>query len=151
MADPSTGPAPGDGALAGALDLVGDRWSLQVVAALLGGAERFNEVAEAVPRVAPNVLSARLRNLESAGLVVVRPYSERPPRLRYQLTARGRSLADVIDALVRWESSAGWRQALHDVCGTPLQVHQVCPRCGVVVDDDPSDGLGLVDGGTFEL
>ena len=151
MVDPSPAPAPADGALAAALDLVGDRWSLQVVAALLAGAERFNEVAEAVPRVAPNVLSARLRTLEAAGLLVVRPYSERPPRLRYQLTARGRSLADVIDALVGWESNAGWPEAVHEVCGTPLQLHRVCPRWGVVVDDDRSSGLDVVDEETIEI
>ena len=120
--------------LAAALDLVGDRWTLQIVAALLEGPRRFNEVAEAVPRVAPNVLSARLRHLEATGLLVARPYSTRPPRLRYELTARGTGLASVIDALARWEASAGWPDAVHDQCGTPLEMGTVCRRCGVVVD-----------------
>ena len=134
MADPSPEAVPAEGALAAALDLVGDRWTLQIVAALLDGPRRFNEVAEAVPRVAPNVLSARLRHLEGSGLLVARPYSSRPPRLRYQLTARGAALAAVIEALVRWEGGAGWPETTHDVCGTPLQLQLVCSRCGVVVE-----------------
>jgi DNA-binding HxlR family transcriptional regulator len=137
-ADEPPEPPPGS-ALAAALELVGDRWTLQIVAALLGGPRRFNEIAEAVPRVAPNVLSARLRHLEAAALAVARPYSSRPPRLRYQLTARGSGLAAVIDALIRWESSGGWPEGFHDECGTPLEPGLVCPRCGVAVDRRPGD------------
>ena len=53
-----------------AMAAVGDRWTLLVVDALLDGPRRFSELQEAIPRVAPNVLTARLRRLEEQGLVV---------------------------------------------------------------------------------
>ena len=59
-------------ALAAALDRVGDRWSLLVVE-LLGGSRRFNELGEAVPGIAPNILSDRLRRLERSGSSWRRP------------------------------------------------------------------------------
>src|SRR5947209_4568459 len=71
--------APRSG-LAEALATVGDRWKLLVVAALLEGAGRFGELQRAIPEIAPNILSQRLRQLESEGLVIAQPYSRRPPR-----------------------------------------------------------------------
>ena len=82
-------PSPLDAALA----RVGDRWSLLVVEALLGGPQRFNDLLAAVPGVATNVLSQRLKRLESESVVIARPYSERPPRFSYELTAAGTELA----------------------------------------------------------
>ena len=73
-----------------ALDRVGDRWSLLIVEALLDGARRFGELEIALPGIAPNILTERLRRLERAGIVRSRPYQERPTRLAYELTADGR-------------------------------------------------------------
>ena len=75
--------------LADALARVGDRWTLLVVAALLEGAKRFNELQDELDGIAPNVLSGRLKLLGEQGLVVARAYSERPPRFVYELTASG--------------------------------------------------------------
>src|ERR687885_123856 len=63
-----------------ALTRIGDKWSLLLIAALLDGPRRFGDLLEAVPGIAPNILSQRLRHLEREALVVARPYSERPPR-----------------------------------------------------------------------
>ena len=81
MAEPTTTP------LAAALDSVGDRWTLLLVEALLDGPRRFGDLQEQLPRIAPNVLTQRLRRLEGEGLVLAQPYSERPPRFVYELTA----------------------------------------------------------------
>ena len=59
-----------------ALERVGDRWTLLVVAALLDGPRRFNDLQEELEGIAPNVLSARLKNLAEQALVVPQPYSE---------------------------------------------------------------------------
>ncbi|MGD0810041.1 MAG: helix-turn-helix domain-containing protein [Acidimicrobiales bacterium] len=72
--------APGNSALDGAMSRVGDRWTLLVIDALLDGPRRFNELTAAVPGLASNILSSRLRRLEREGLVVAVPYSERPAR-----------------------------------------------------------------------
>src|SRR4051812_23406098 len=79
-----------------ALRTVGDRWTLLVVATLLEGPRRFNDLLEDVPGIAPNVLTQRLRNLESEGLVVAQAYSRRPPRSVYELTEAGRELAGAV-------------------------------------------------------
>lgn len=89
-------------ALEAAVARVGDRWSLLVVDALLAGPQRFGDLAERVGRVAPNVLSRRLRDLEAAGVIVAEPYSTRPLRHEYRLTPLGRELAPALAALAAW-------------------------------------------------
>src|SRR6188472_2149195 len=99
----STRSAPSDGSpLAAALDSVGDRWTLLVVEALLEGPRRFGDLQQALPAIAPNVLSQRLRRLEGEGLVVAQPYSERPPRFVYELSAAGAELAGALRLLADW-------------------------------------------------
>jgi DNA-binding HxlR family transcriptional regulator len=85
-----------------ALAALGDRWSLLVVDALLAGPRRFGELQAAVPGIAPNVLTARLRSLEQHGVLVAEPYSQRPLRYRYELTARGEDLAEPLRLLAAW-------------------------------------------------
>src|SRR5215218_2535388 len=88
--------------LAAALESVGDRWTLLLVEALLGGPRRFGDLQDALGGIAPNVLSQRLRRLESEGLVLAQPYSERPQRYVYELTASGHDLAGALRLLADW-------------------------------------------------
>src|SRR5262249_60792145 len=85
--------------LDGALRRVGGRWTLLVVGVLLDGPRRFGELLEAVPGLAPNILSARLKALERDGLVVARAYSRRPPRHVYELTEAGAELSAAVAVL----------------------------------------------------
>src|SRR3954467_676972 len=85
--------------LEAALDRVGDRWSLLLVEALLDGPRRFNDLSAAVPGIAPNILTDRLRRLERTGILLAEPYSQRPPRFAYRLTADGHELAGVLRLL----------------------------------------------------
>jgi DNA-binding HxlR family transcriptional regulator len=129
-------------ALREALDLVGDRWTLLVVRTLLGGPRRFQELAEELPGIAPNILSQRLKQLERGGLVVSYPYTRRPLRLTYHLTARGSELADVVRVLASWGATAspGTGTPRHATCGTPLETRWYCPTCaGLVEYPDESD------------
>lgn len=120
-----------------ALERVGDRWSLLVVEALLDGPRRFNELSDAVAGIAPNILTSRLRSLEREGVVLSRPYSERPPRVEYVLTAAGRDLAGALRLLADWGArrSDAAEPIRHDVCGTPVEARWYCPTCGVVVEE----------------
>jgi len=124
--------------LEAALDRVGDRWSLLVVEALLDGPRRFGELGDALPGIAPNILTDRLRRLERAGILRARPYQERPPRLAYDLTADGRDLASALRVLADWGArrSAHAEPLRHDVCGTPVQARWYCPTCERMIDDD---------------
>src|SRR3954452_21316104 len=129
--------------LADALARVGDRWTLQVVGALMEGPRRFGDLQEAVPGIAPNILSQRLRHLEREALVVARPYSERPPRMVYELSAAGRELAGALRLLADWgaRNSEAAEPARHGACGTPLEVRWYCPTCERTVDEDEADEL----------
>jgi DNA-binding HxlR family transcriptional regulator len=129
--------------LADALARVGDRWTLLVVGALMDGPRRFGDLQEAVPGIAPNILSQRLRHLEREALVVARPYSERPPRMVYELSAAGRELAGALRLLADWgaRNSEAAEPARHGACGTPLEVRWYCPTCERTVDEDEADEL----------
>jgi DNA-binding HxlR family transcriptional regulator len=85
------------------LDVIGERWTLLLLRdLLLEGPRRFQDFQESLPGVAPNTLSARLKDLEKHGLIARRLYSEHPPRLEYRLTDRGKSLGPVLKALRDW-------------------------------------------------
>ena len=128
--------------LGAALDRVGDRWSLLVVEALLEGPRRFGEIADSIGGIAPNILAARLKRLERAGIVVARPYAQRPVRLAYGLTVDGRELAGAVRLLADWGGRHGdpAEAARHDVCGTPLEARWWCPTCREVIGGPPGDG-----------
>src|ERR1700683_3672238 len=89
-------------ALDRAARLVGDRWSLLVLGALLDGDRRYGELLEQIDGISTNVLAQRLGALEAAHLVVAEPYSLRPQRMRYALTNDGRGLAGPLSALSAW-------------------------------------------------
>ena len=128
--------------LAAALASVGDRWTLHVVAALLDGPRRFNQLHGEVAGIAPSILSQRLRHAERRGLVIAQPYSERPPRFVYELTEAGRRLAGVLRLLADW-GARGPEPAeppRHAACGTSLEAHWWCPTCErPVVDWEEGD------------
>src|SRR6476660_1869327 len=131
-AETTTGPT----ALEAALDRVGDRWSLLVVDALLDGPRRFGELREALPAIAANILTDRLRRLERERILVATPSSKRPPRMEYALTGDGRDLASALRLLSDWGSRpTGGEPLRHDRCGTPVEARWFCPTCGVPVGD----------------
>lgn len=122
--------------LAAALDSVGDRWTLLLVEALLDAPRRFGDLQSALPKIAPNVLSQRLRRLEAEGLVLAQPYSDRPQRFVYELTASGHELAGALRLLAGW--GARHRDTAepprHEACGTPVEARWWCPTCERPVD-----------------
>lgn len=133
----------GESPLTAALRKVGDRWTLLVIDALMAGPVPFGRLAEAVPGIATNVLSQRLKHLEHEGLVVAEPYSQRPLRHAYGLTAAGSDLADALRLLAAWgaEHDDEAEVMAHTLCGTGLQPRWFCPTCEVVVDDAQADEL----------
>lgn len=132
------------GPLRSALDRVGDRWSLLVIEALLGGPRRWTDLAEDLPGIAPNVLSDRLRRLEREAVVIARPYSDRPLRLSYELTAAGRELAGALRLLADWGAGHRAEPLRHGDCGTPLEARWYCPTCARAVEEDEGEDLRYV-------
>jgi DNA-binding HxlR family transcriptional regulator len=125
-----------------ALSRIGDRWTLLVVDALMAGPLRFGELSERVDGIAPNVLSKRLKQLESDGIVLGTPYSERPVRVAYALTGLGRELAGALSLIASW--GTGLAEHHHDhhhaACGSPLVARLWCPTCDQPVDDADATG-----------
>ena len=128
--------------LAEALAAVGDRWTLLVVEALLGGPLRFNELQEGIEGIAPNILTNRLRRLEQEGLAIAQPYSERPRRFVYELTAGGRELAGALRLLADWGARhSGAEGVRHADCGTALEARWYCPTCDRTVDEPDEEDV----------
>ena len=88
-----------------AIDLIGGRWKPMILAHLLGGTVRFNELERRLKGVTHRVLSAQLRDLESTGLVRREMFAEVPPRVEYSLTDLGRTLEPLLGELRRWGES----------------------------------------------
>jgi len=128
--------------LQAALDRVGDRWCLLVVESLLEGPLRFNDLQATLPGIAPNILSDRLKRLERQRVLLARPYSERPVRLSYELTAEGRELAGALRLLADWGARDESSDALrHHTCGTPLEARWYCPTCARAIEEDEATEL----------
>lgn len=97
--------------LGSALAVVGHKWTLLIVENLLPGPRRFTEIERSLVHANPKMVTARLRELEAAGLVSRTVYAEVPPRVVYALTSRGRELRPAIEALRRF----GMRSARKEV------------------------------------
>jgi DNA-binding HxlR family transcriptional regulator len=88
--------------LAHALELVGERWALVLVSDLIRGPKRFSELQRGQPRIPSNVLSARLKELEDAGIVRRRVLPRPASGIGYELTEYGRELEEVVLRLGLW-------------------------------------------------
>ena len=139
--------------MSAACELIGDRWSLPILAALLEQPLRYTEIQELLPGLAPNILSARLRTLERDGLISAERYSARPPRFQYRLTGASRGLRDAVLLLSAWgaareprgdrkdaaartgERDEAWslqpahEAPAHEHCGSPLELRWWCTEC----------------------
>ena len=85
-----------------ALDVVGERWSLLLVRELLDGPKRYVDLLDGSPGISTDVLAARLRDLEEAGVISRRTLPPPAASKVYELTDRGRELAPVLGSLAKW-------------------------------------------------
>lgn len=140
------GHTEGSTALDEAVRRVGDRWTLLLVEALLAGPQRFGDLLAGLDGLAPNILSRRLKSLEADGIVTAAPYSRRPYRVAYSLTAPGTELAGALRLLAQWGAAqgAGGEAVRHRTCGSPLEARWWCPTCARAVDDGEAPELDYV-------
>ena len=85
-----------------AVELIGGRWTGAVIQLLLNGRLRFAELRASIPEISDRMLSERLRELESEGIVARRVVPETPVRVEYDLTEKGRALEQALSAVGRW-------------------------------------------------
>jgi DNA-binding HxlR family transcriptional regulator len=85
------------------METLSAKYAMQVVCAVgAHGSARFSEVEAAVPEASTSTLSARLDELEAAGLLARRQFDEIPPRVEYRLTADGEALCERLVPLLEW-------------------------------------------------
>lgn len=104
--------------LAGALDLVGERWTLLVVRELMSGPKRYTDLADGLRGIGTSLLAKRLAKLEAAGVVRRRLLPPPAAATAYELAPAGRELAAALGPLITW----GLRHAVPDAPGN-LQVN----------------------------
>ncbi|HSZ05614.1 MAG TPA: helix-turn-helix domain-containing protein [Solirubrobacteraceae bacterium] len=132
--------------IAGALEVVGERWSLLIVRDVFLGLRRFDEIQDDLG-IARNVLHTRLTRLLDHGVLERRLYQERPPRYEYRLTDKGLDLWPTIVALMKWgdryAAPPGGPAVLleHRGCGGAIDDHRVCERCGAKLSARDARGL----------
>ena len=85
-----------------ASELIGRRWTGAIIFVLLKARCRFATLREAIPDITDRMLSERLQELESEGIVERTVIPETPVRVEYALTKKGRALGDAIDAISAW-------------------------------------------------
>lgn len=119
-------------AIAHALELVGERWSLLIVRELLTGPKRYTDLSGNLPRIGTNVLAARLKELEAGGILTKRRLPPPTPAQVYELTPYGESLRPVMRELALWgirslgapkdddEFAPGWLQGALDTVFAPM-------------------------------
>ncbi|MFD0201182.1 MULTISPECIES: winged helix-turn-helix transcriptional regulator [Saccharothrix] len=91
--------------IAPVVDLVFSRWTTPILWALNEyGRQRFGELAQRITTITPKVLTQRLRQLERDGLVVRTYHAEMPPRVEYEISELGRSLAPLFAHLAEWSA-----------------------------------------------
>jgi DNA-binding HxlR family transcriptional regulator len=121
--------------VAGALAVVGERWSLLILRDVFLGLRRFDQIQSNLG-IARNVLQARLTRLLEQGVLEKRLYQERPQRYEYHLTEKGLDLWPTMVALMQWGDNytapAGGPPVVleHRDCGGAVDDHRICEACG---------------------
>ncbi len=100
-----------------AVELIGRRWTGAIIRVLLPGPRRFNELLASVPGISDRLLTERLRELESAGIIRREVQSGSPVRVQYELTQGGCELREALDAVGRWAER--WLPAGQGAHGAP--------------------------------
>lgn len=85
-----------------AVELIGRRWTGAIIRAMRSGCTRFSDIAHAIPGLSDRLLSERLKELETEGLVSRSVFPETPVRIEYHLTDKGRDLDEVMQAIGDW-------------------------------------------------
>ncbi len=87
--------------VASTLEVIGERWTLLIIRDVFLGIRRFDDIQRDLG-VARNILQVRLERLVEEGILVKRPYQERPLRSEYRLTEKGADLWPVLVAMLQW-------------------------------------------------
>ncbi|MFC5528529.1 winged helix-turn-helix transcriptional regulator [Cohnella yongneupensis] len=85
-----------------AAELLGKKWTGLIIRVLLGGPKRFKDIKEQIPDMSDKMLTDRMKELESLGILTRTVYPDMPVRIEYELTEKGRNLEEVILSIQSW-------------------------------------------------
>lgn len=85
-----------------AADLLCKKWNGLIIRVLMGGPKRFKEIKEQIPDMSDKMLTDRMKELESHGILKRIVYPEMPVRIEYELTEKGRDMKDVVESIQTW-------------------------------------------------
>lgn len=86
-----------------ALDIIGDKWTILIIRDMrFFGKSRFEDFLASPEKISTNILTARLKKMEEAGLVEKSPYGAHSRRMDYKLTEKGNSLAEIVGQIYVW-------------------------------------------------
>jgi DNA-binding HxlR family transcriptional regulator len=88
-----------------ATEMLGKKWTGLIIRVMLGGPKRFKEIKEQIPDMSDKMLTDRMKELESLGILTRTVYPEMPVRIEYELTEKGRNLEEVIESIQNWGES----------------------------------------------
>lgn len=123
------------------LETIEGKWTAHIIRELLSGTKRHTEIAKALNGINPRTLTDRLRDLEHGGIVRRKMYEEIPPRVEYSLTARGRDLLPILEALK--SLGMNWKRTAN----VSVFTHDNCPHCFSNGASTDGDGNGSSAGG----
>jgi DNA-binding HxlR family transcriptional regulator len=120
------------------LEVVGEWWSMLILRDAFLGVTRFDRLQERLG-ISRNVLNQRLAHLVATGVLDKVAYSEHPPRYDYRLTAKGRDLFPVLEAMLRWGDKYAAPDGpplrlRHETCGRLTHAVPTCVHCGGQLD-----------------
>lgn len=90
------------GCIAGAMTIIGSKWTALILRDLFAGPKRFGELEKSVGSINPRTLSQRLADLERHGIITKKIYTAVPPRTEYTLTGKGRDLLPILRQMADW-------------------------------------------------
>lgn len=93
---------PKSGCIAGAMEIIGSKWTALILRDLSSGPKRFSELEKSVGNINPRTLSQRLDDLEQHAIITKTSFAEVPPRIEYALTEKGKDLVPVLRAMSTW-------------------------------------------------
>lgn len=82
--------------------IIGSKWTMLILRDLFEGTKRFGELQKSLTGISPKTLSLRLDELERDDIIAKTIYPQVPPKVEYSLTAKGKSLQTIIDAMRSW-------------------------------------------------
>jgi DNA-binding HxlR family transcriptional regulator len=125
--------------IAQTLNIIGDKWSLLILHQMLIGNETYKEIQDGLDGIPTNLLSERLKTMESDELIMRELYQTHPPRYKYSLTKKGYDLEDVFNSLILWGEKyldKCYKKLVHNECNCSIVHRYYCSNCNKTVEID---------------